>query len=85
MDGGVALVCEYMTNLGLTRQCILNGDLFALREHLIQADPAESSVFLNSFVNLVVSGRISEEVALLSVANPSELRRRLRGISSTLS
>jgi twitching motility protein PilT len=84
-DGGVALACEYMTNIGLTRQCILNGDLVSLREHLMQADPAESSVFLESYLQLVSSGRISQETALLAVPNPAELRRRLRGISSTLS
>ena len=84
MDGGLALACEYMSNLGLTRQCILNGDLSSLREHLMQADKSESSVFLESFLSLVVSGKISEETALLSVPNPPELRRRLRGISSNV-
>jgi len=84
-DGGLALACEYMTNLGLTRQCILNGDLASLREHLVQADHSESMVFLESFLGLVSSGRITEETAMLSVPNPAELRRRLRGISSNLS
>jgi Tfp pilus assembly ATPase PilU len=73
-----------MSNLGLTRQCILNGDLSSLREHLIQADKSESSLFLESFLSLVASGKISEETALLSVPNPQELRRRLRGISSNV-
>jgi twitching motility protein PilT len=81
-DGGLALACEYMSNLGLTRQCILNGDLSSLREHLMQSDKSESSVFLESFLSLVASGKISEETALLFAPNPSELRRRLRGISS---
>lgn len=81
-DGGTALACEYMSNLGLTRQYILNGDLSTLREHLIQADKSESAVFLESYLDLVVSRKITEETALLSVPNPSELRRRLRGISS---
>jgi len=84
IDGGLALACEYMSNLGLTRQCILNGDLSSLREHLIQADESESLVFLESFLKLVLSGKISEETALLGVPNPQELRRRLRGITSTV-
>jgi len=84
-DGGMALACEYMTNVGLTRQCILNGDMPALRDQLAVADASESSDFLRSFHRLVTEGMVSEETALISVPNPAELRRRLRGISSGLS
>ncbi len=84
-DGGMVLACEYMTNFGRTRQCILNADLPTLRDHLAQANLAESCDFLRAFHQLVSSGRISEETALLAVPNPAELRRRLRGISSSFS
>lgn len=84
-DGGMALACEYMTNVGLTRQCILNADMPGLRDQLAVADPSESLDFLRSFHRLVTEGRVSGETALLAVPNPAELRRRLKGISSGLS
>jgi twitching motility protein PilT len=84
-DGGMALACEYMTNVGLTRQCILNADMPGLRDQLAVADPSESLDFLRSFHRLVTEERVSEETALLAVPNPAELRRRLKGISSGLS
>jgi twitching motility protein PilT len=84
-DGGMALACEYMTNVGLTRQCILNADMSGLRDQLAVADASESLDFLRSFQRLVTEGKVSEETAMLAVPNPAELRRRLRGISSGLS
>lgn len=84
-SGGMALACEYMTNVGLTRQSILNADMPGLRDQLAVADPSESQDFLRSFHRLVTEGKVSEETALLAVPNPAELRRRLRGISSGLS
>ena len=84
-DDGVVLACEYLSNIGLTRECILHADLPGLRDHLAQADSSESLDFLHAFQRLAAEGRVSEETALLSVSNPAELRRRLRGISSSLS
>jgi twitching motility protein PilU len=84
-DDGVVLACEYLSNIGLTRECILHADLPGLRDHLAQADSSESMDFLHAFQRLAAEGRVSEETALLSVSNPAELRRRLRGISSNLS
>ena len=84
-DGGMVLACEYMTNVGLTRQCILNADMPGLRDQLAVSDPSESLDFLRSFHRLVTEGRVSEETALLAVPNPAELKRRLKGISSGLS
>ena len=81
----MVVACEYLTNIGITRQLIMNADLPSLRDHISQADPAESSDFLRSFHQLVASGNISEETAFLAVPNPAELRRRLRGIASMLS
>ena len=83
-DGGMILACEYMSNVGLTRQCILNADLPALRDHLTQGDPSESLDFLRAFHRLVTEGKVTEETALLAVPNPAELRRRFRGLSSIL-
>jgi Tfp pilus assembly pilus retraction ATPase PilT len=83
--GGMVLACEYMTNVGITRQCILEADIPLLRDHLIEADATESCDFLRAFHSLVMSGKVSEETAMASVPNPAELRRRLKGISSNLS
>ena len=82
-DGGRVLVCEYLTNAGLSRQCILNGDMAELRDYLAKADPSETMDFLRSFHRLVSDGRLDAETALLACPNPAELRRRLRGISSS--
>jgi len=80
--GSMVLACEYLTNIGLTRRCILSEDLPSLRGYLSTANVKESCDFLRSYASLVTQGVLSEEVALLSASNPSELRRRLRGISS---
>jgi twitching motility protein PilT len=84
-DGGRVLVCEYLTNAGLSRQCILNGDIAELRDYLAKADPAETMDFLRSFHRLVSEGRLDAETAFHACPNPAELRRRLRGISSSMS
>jgi len=83
IDGGRILVCEYLTNVGLSRQCILNGDVPELRDFLAKADPSETVDFLRSFHRLVSEGRLNADTALLACPNPAELRRRLRGISSS--
>lgn len=80
--GDRVLACEYLTVAGLARQCILEGDVAGLRDYLVGADEAESMDFLRSFQKLVNDGALSPEEAFKSCPNPSELRRRLRGISS---
>ena len=85
LDGGRILVCEYLTNAGHSRQCILNGDIAELRDYLAKADPVETVDFLRSFHRLVSEGRLDPSTALQACPNPAELRRRLRGISSSLS
>lgn len=84
-DDGMLLACEYITNTGLIRHCILEADLPALRDQVALSDPAESLDFLRCFHRLVDEGLVSEETALRSVPNPAELRRRLKGISSGVS
>jgi Tfp pilus assembly pilus retraction ATPase PilT len=84
MSGGMVLACEYLTNIGLSRQCILNEDLAMLRDILANADSKESMDFLSSFLRLVSTGKISHETALLAVTNQAELRRRLRGVTTAL-
>jgi twitching motility protein PilT len=85
VDGGMVLACEYMSNIGRTRQCVLQGDIPTLREHLSISHESESCDFLRILEQLVDQGRLSVENALLSASNPAELRRRLRGISSNFS
>jgi len=84
-SGGMVLATEFLTNLGLSRQCIRDADLSALRDVITQADSSESYDFLSSFLDLVTSQRITEETALLAVPNPAELKRRMRGITSSTS
>jgi len=84
-EGGRVLVCEYLTNAGLSRQCILDGNMSELRDYLAKADSAESIDFLRAFHRLVTEGNLDPETALMACPNPAELRRRLRGISSSMS
>jgi twitching motility protein PilT len=84
LGGGRTLSCEYLTNAGFSRQSILNGDMPELRDYLSRADPSESVDFLRFFHRLVTDGILAEETALQACPNPAELRRRLRGISSSL-
>lgn len=81
--GGRVLACEYLTNAGLSRQCILDGDIAELRDHLSKSDPSETTDFLRSFHRLVTEGLLDPEIAYQACPNPAELRRRLRGISSS--
>ncbi|MCE9587428.1 MAG: PilT/PilU family type 4a pilus ATPase [Verrucomicrobia bacterium] len=83
--GGMVLATEFLTNLGLSRQCIRDADLPALRDFISHSDPSESYDFLSSFLDLVTTGKIAEDTALLAVPNPAELKRRLRGITSSSS
>lgn len=83
--GGMVLATEFLTNLGLSRQYIRDADLSSLRDIIVQSDPMESYDFLRSFFDLVTSGEVSEEAALLAVPHPAELKRRLRGITSSSS
>lgn len=82
-DGGRVLACEYLTNVGLSRQCILQGDIPELRDHIAKADASETIDFLRAFQRLVMDHAIDPEIAYQACPNPAELRRRLRGISSS--
>ncbi|MEI6377321.1 MAG: hypothetical protein WCO97_09010, partial [bacterium] len=81
---GRVLACEYMTNVGVTRQYIQNSQIPELRDHLSIANPTESQDFLRSLHQLVLSGVLAEEAALLASPNPAELRRRLKGITGSM-
>jgi twitching motility protein PilT len=81
-DGGRVLVSEHLINAGLARQCILDGDVNGLRDYLLKSDESESVDFLRSFHRLVSEEKIDVATAMQYCPNPSELRRRLRGISS---
>jgi Tfp pilus assembly pilus retraction ATPase PilT len=81
----MVMACEYMTNIGVTRQYIQNAQIPELRDHLAIANPIESQDFLRSLHQLVLSGALAEETALLASPNPAELKRRLKGISASMS
>jgi twitching motility protein PilT len=81
-DGKQVLAAEYLTNVGRTRQCILDADMAVLRDHMLTTSELESCDFLRWVHRLVSEGKLTEEAAMAAVANPAELRRRLRGIAS---
>ncbi len=82
-DGGLALAIEFFTNIAAARKYIDEGRLTELQDLLARGDGHSSAQFISSLVSLVKAGRISEETAMASSDNPQELRRALRGISSS--
>jgi twitching motility protein PilT len=80
---GLALATEFFTNFAATRKYIDEGRLNELQDLLARGDGKSAALFLRSLVALTKSGRITEETALAASDNPQELRRALRGISSS--
>ncbi len=82
-SGGLALVAEYFSNIGVVRRFINEGKLPELADAITRSDPKDARDFLSALTALVKSGRITEEVATAAADNPQELQRALRGISSS--
>ncbi len=82
-SGSVALVVEHFENQAVSRKWILEGKFRDLAEHVGRGDNPANVTFLQSLVRLVQAGRITEETALATAANPQELQRRLRGINTS--
>lgn len=82
VNGGLSLLVEHAENAGamrdwITRRETQNIDLYLTRT----SDPTAMS-FLRSTVNALKDKLITEEVALSTVNNESELRRAIRGVVS---
>ncbi len=81
--GGLVLATEYFTNLAATRKYIDEGRLTELQDLIARGDGQTASSLMTSLAAKVREGQISEETALAASTNPQELRRALRGISSS--
>lgn len=84
-EGKLVLATEYFTNIAATRKYISEGRLDELQDLVARGDGQTAINFLNTLTKLVRSGQISEEVAYSVSENPQELRRALRGITSSTS
>lgn len=84
-DGGLVLAAEYFTNVAAARKYIGEGRTDELQDLVARGDGQTSINFLNALTALVRAGKIAEETAYSVSENPQELRRALRGISSSTS
>ncbi len=82
-DGTLALLCEFFSNTGLSRQLIAEGRMPELRDVIGRGDQRSAKSFADSLLELVRTGRVSEAEALAVAESPQEFTRMLRGISSS--
>lgn len=82
-DGGMVLATEFFTNIAAARKYIDEGRLPELQDLINRGDGTTARNLAVALAGLVRSGRLAEETAFAASDNPSELRRMLRGISST--
>jgi pilus retraction protein PilT len=79
-DGGLHLLVEHVENAGAMRDWIARRELQNIDEYIARgSDPAAVS-FLQSTLDALKAKVITEETAMASVSNESELRRAMRGI-----
>ena len=79
-DGGLHLLVEHVENAGAMRDWIARRELQNIDQYISRgSDPAAVS-FLQSTLKALQGKMITEETALASVSNESELRRAMRGI-----
>ena len=79
-DGGLHLLVEHVENAGAMRDWIARRELGNIDQYISRgSDPAAVS-FLQSTLKALQGKMITEETALASVSNESELRRAMRGI-----
>jgi pilus retraction protein PilT len=79
-DGGLHLLVEHVENAGAMRDWIARRELQNIDQYITRgSDPAAVS-FLQSTLNALKDKVITEETAIASVSNESELRRAMRGI-----
>src|SRR6478609_9176434 len=79
-DGGLHLLVEHVENAGAMRDWIARREMQNIDQYLSRgSDPAAVS-FLQSTLKALQGKMITEQTALASVSNESELRRAMRGI-----
>jgi len=79
-DGGLHLLVEHVENAGAMRDWIARRELQNIGQYIARgSDPAAVS-FLQSTLKALQAKTITEETAMGSVSNESELRRAMRGI-----
>lgn len=80
-DGGLHLLVEHVENAGAMRDWIARRELDNIDQYIARgSDPAAVS-FLQSTLDALKAKVITEETAMASVSNESELRRAMRGIA----
>jgi twitching motility protein PilT len=79
---GRALAVEHFENQAVTRKYIEEEKFRELSDFLSKGDNASNVTLQQSLAAMVKANRITEAVALQAAANPHELQRQLRGISS---
>jgi twitching motility protein PilT len=79
---GRALAVEHFENQAVTRKWIAEGKFHELADFLAKGDNPTNVTFLQSLAAMIQAGRITEAVGLQTAANPRELQRRLRGVTS---
>ncbi len=82
---GVVLATEYFTNVAAIRKYIAENRLPELQDLVARGDGKTAVNFLTTLTELVRSGQVAEETAYAVSENPQELRRAMRGISSSTS
>jgi twitching motility protein PilT len=80
---GRALVVEHFENQAVTRKWISEGKFRELADFLAKGDNPANVTFLQSLVDMIHAGRITEATGVATATNPRELQRRLRGINSS--
>lgn len=83
LPAGVVVATEYFSNIGAMRKYVADGKLPELAEAIGRSDPQSAQNFVSAVSRLVQAQRVAEEVAAASSDNPQELKRALRGISSS--
>src|SRR5213078_61869 len=79
-DGCLHLLVEHVENAGAMRAWVARRELQNIVQYMSRAsDPAAVS-FVQPTLNALKGKLITEETALASVSNESELRRAMRGI-----
>ncbi len=79
---GRALAVEHFENQAVTRKYIEEEKFRELSDFLGKADNTANVTLQQSLAAMVRAHRITEATALQAAANPHELQRQLRGISS---
>jgi twitching motility protein PilT len=79
-SGGLHLLVEHVENAGAMRDWIVRREIQNIDQYVARGSDPSAVSFLQSTIQALEKGLITEETALGSVSNESELRRAMRGI-----